>query len=54
MSPGRLGGRSEMMMPIPMPRGLARANTMVEMTKLRMLRLDWAMLRPRLKAISAL
>jgi len=47
-------GRSEMARASPTPTGLARLNTTVERRKLRVERLDWARLRPRLKAITAL
>ena len=54
MSPAALGGRSDMRMPTPMPRGLARVNTAVDTRKVELPRSAWARLRPRLKAMSAL
>ena len=54
MSAAVLGGRSDMRMPTPMPRGLARVNTAVDTRKVELPRSAWARLRPRLKAMSAL
>ena len=54
MSCGRLTGRSDTAMPSPTPRGLDRLNNTLDRTKLLVDRLDWAVLRPRLKAMTAL
>ena len=43
-----------MPMPIPTPTGLERLKTTLDKMKFLRLRSDWAMLRPRLKAMTAL
>ena len=50
----RLGGRPIMRIPIITPTGLARLKMTVERRKFLLLRSDWAMLSPRLKAITTL
>jgi len=50
----RLGGIPHIPMPIPIPMGLERLKTTFDKMKFLRLRSDWAMLRPRLKAITAL
>ena len=54
MSLNILGGRPDIRMPNMTPRGEAELNTMLLTMKILVLSLDWAMLRPRLKAIKAL
>lgn len=50
----RLGGRSIINIPTPTPSGLARLKMMVETRKFLKFNEDWAMLRPRLKAMTVL
>ena len=54
ISLGREGGIPSNPIPMATPRGLARLKMTLEMTKLLTVREDWAMLRPREKAITDL
>ena len=54
MSRVRLGGKPIIKIPTPTPRGLARLKMTVEMRNFFRLRSDWAMLSPRLNAITTL
>ena len=54
MSCGRLEGRLATAIPIPTPIGLEILNMILERTKLLTERSDWAILSPRLNAITAL